>query len=108
AAASRGFPPAGSGLTPEGWSRHAAYMNSLLVRSREQAAIMRAPRLLTGTDLMEHLGIREGPLVGRLLEAVREAQAVGEVVDTEGALALARRIARRESPEKQADGVERS
>jgi poly(A) polymerase/tRNA nucleotidyltransferase (CCA-adding enzyme) len=45
---------------------------------------------------MRDLGEPEGPHIGRLLEALREAQAAGEVTDTEGALAFVREHARRE------------
>jgi hypothetical protein len=36
------------------------------------------------------MGVPEGPQIGRLLEAIREAQAAGEVTTREEALALAR------------------
>ena len=35
----------------------------------------------------------EGPAVGRLLEALGEAQATGEVADVDGALAFVARLA---------------
>jgi hypothetical protein len=39
---------------------------------------------------MAELNLSPGPLVGRLLETVREAQAAGEISTREEALALAR------------------
>ncbi len=48
------------------------------------------PALVTGNDLMRELGMPAGPAIGRLLEAIREAQAAGEVADREAALAYAR------------------
>jgi hypothetical protein len=45
--------------------------------------------LITGRDLMAELGLEEGPVIGRLLAGVREAQASGEVATREEALALA-------------------
>jgi hypothetical protein len=78
----------GPGLTAAGWSRHAAYMNSLLVRSRREEGILDPPRLLTGRDIMSALQLQEGPAIGRLLEALREAQAAGEVADRREALAF--------------------
>ena len=48
------------------------------------------PILLDGNDLMRELKLQPGPLIGRLLEAVREAQAVGEVFTREQAMELAR------------------
>lgn len=47
--------------------------------------------LLRGDDLLA-MGVPPGPQVGRLLEAVREAQAAGEVTTREEALALIRRL----------------
>jgi hypothetical protein len=48
------------------------------------------PALLTGDELMAALELRPGPQVGALLEAIREAQAAGEVADRAAALDLAR------------------
>jgi putative nucleotidyltransferase with HDIG domain len=91
-----GAASAGPRLTAEGWRGQVRYMNSLLVRSLEQEGIVSAPRLLTGHDIMRELGETGGPRIGRLLEALREAQATGEVTDTEGALAFVKKLARRE------------
>jgi poly(A) polymerase len=82
----------GPSLTRDGWARHVAYMNSLLVRTFGEAATMHPPRLLSGHDIMSRFGVPEGPRVGRLLEAVREAQAAGEVQDVAGAEAYVRRL----------------
>jgi hypothetical protein len=41
---------------------------------------------------MKHFGLKPGPQVGLLLEAIREAQAAGEVSDLKEALAFARRF----------------
>ncbi|MBI2872313.1 MAG: CCA tRNA nucleotidyltransferase [Chloroflexi bacterium] len=51
-----------------------------------------AVRVLTGHDLMSELGLEPGPGLGRLLEALNEAQAAGEVSTRAEALALARHI----------------
>ncbi len=48
------------------------------------------PAVVRGEDLL-HLGIPQGPLIGHLLEEVREAQAMGEVKTRDEALALIRR-----------------
>ncbi len=45
--------------------------------------------LLSGEDVMEVLGIGEGPEVGRILEAIEKAQAEGKVCTREDALRLA-------------------
>ncbi|MEZ0396618.1 MAG: HD domain-containing protein [Anaerolineales bacterium] len=49
------------------------------------------PPLVNGDDLMEALALAPGPRLGQLLEAIREAQAVGELTTREEALAFARR-----------------
>jgi poly(A) polymerase len=67
----------------------AQLLNAYFEKHEERVA---PPPLLTGRDLMKGLGLSPGPQVGRLLEAVREAQAAGEVHDREGALALAKQV----------------
>lgn len=46
--------------------------------------------LVDGHDLIQELGLVPGPMIGELLAAIREAQAVGEVGSQEEALAFAR------------------
>jgi poly(A) polymerase len=46
-----------------------------------QNDVIRPVRLLTGFDLQEKFGLKPGPLIGRLLSVLEEAQACGEVVD---------------------------
>jgi tRNA nucleotidyltransferase/poly(A) polymerase len=84
----------GPSMTGEGWSRQVAYMNSLLVRSTEEEGIVHPPRLLTGDDIMSILGLREGPAIGRYIEALQEAQAAGEVASREAALEFVKKLAR--------------
>jgi poly(A) polymerase/tRNA nucleotidyltransferase (CCA-adding enzyme) len=52
------------------------------------------PPLLNGDDLMRELGIGPGPLIGRLLAAVGEAQADQRIATRDEALELARRVMR--------------
>ncbi len=52
------------------------------------------PLMIRGGELIQNLGIEQGPEVGRLLEIIREAQAVGEVSTPEEALTLARTAAK--------------
>ncbi|HLZ69512.1 MAG TPA: HD domain-containing protein [Dehalococcoidia bacterium] len=81
----------GPRLRFEEWVRHVDYITWLLRTLYEDETVSHPPRLLDGNDLMRELALAPGPLIGRLLEAVREAQAAGEVRDREAALALARR-----------------
>jgi hypothetical protein len=48
--------------------------------------------LISGCDLLREFGLQPGPQIGRLLEAVREAQAVGEVRTRAEAMALVRSL----------------
>ena len=50
----------------------------------------KAPPLVDGRDLLGEFGLQPGPQIGRLLEAVREAQAVGDVRTRSEALDLVR------------------
>jgi hypothetical protein len=54
--------------------------------------VITPPRLLDGHALMRGLTLRPGPEVGRLLDAVEEAQAEGRVRTPDEALALARQL----------------
>jgi poly(A) polymerase len=58
----------------------------------EQGPRKAAPPLLTGHEVMERFGLPPGPTIGRLLDQVAEARAVGRVETFEEALALIERI----------------
>ncbi|MCS6773230.1 MAG: HD domain-containing protein [Thermoflexales bacterium] len=55
--------------------------------------LQRAPALISGDDLIQQ-GVSPSPRLGQILEAVREAQFLGEVNTREQALALAQRLLR--------------
>jgi hypothetical protein len=66
-------------------------MVAYILEQHEKAESPTAPSaLLDGNDLMDSLKLRQGPLIGKLLEAIREARAAGEVSLREEALSLAR------------------
>lgn len=82
----------GSPPPPDEWDHLVAGCAMLLeayYERREERVL--PPALITGDEVMAALGLKPGPEVGRLLEAVREAQAAGEVHDAAEALAYARR-----------------
>lgn len=58
---------------------------------RQAEQIIRPAAFITGEDVMG-LGVPQGPRVGELLEAVREAQAAGEVRAREEALELVKKL----------------
>jgi poly(A) polymerase len=75
------------------WSHHLAVVRSLLEAWWEHPREQVTPVVLVnGDELMKELGILPGPLVGKLLEAIREAQAVGQVGSREEALEIAKKI----------------
>ncbi|MDX2136501.1 MAG: hypothetical protein SF123_00275, partial [Chloroflexota bacterium] len=54
--------------------------------------IVQPPVLVDGKALMEALDIKPSAVVGRLLEAIREAQVTGQVTTADEALAFARQV----------------
>jgi len=87
-----GLAARGPRLRLETWRRQAAYVAHVLARRYEEEALVRPPRLLTGDDLMAALAIGPGPEIGRLLAALKEAQAAGEVASRADAIAFVRRL----------------
>ena len=95
----------GPRMTSEGWGQLVWYMHSLLVRSQEEEGIVNAPALLDGHDIMSRFGIAEGPAVGAILEALREAQGAGEISDRDTALAFVERLADERRRDGQGSGT---
>jgi tRNA nucleotidyltransferase/poly(A) polymerase len=78
-------------LTQPVWEAELDLAQILLDAWFEQPAqIVRPPRLVTGSDLMTALHLPSGPTIGRLLAAIQEAQATGEITSREQALDFAR------------------
>jgi poly(A) polymerase len=48
------------------------------------------PPLVDGNDIMRELSLQPGPAIGKIIEAIREGQAVGKVSTPEEAIVLAR------------------
>jgi putative nucleotidyltransferase with HDIG domain len=63
--------------------------------------VVAPPPLVDGNDIMRELGLPPGKRIGVILEAIREAQASGEVTTREEARALARKVL--ESPTSEGD-----
>ena len=78
-------------LTIETWTVYLDVARILLENYFEKPEeTISPPRLLDGTVLMKELQIQPGPLVGQLLESIRENQAAGKIETREQALAFAR------------------
>ena len=81
----------GSTLSQETWTASLDVARILLENYWEKPQeTVTPPRLLDGNELMSELGLPPGPVVGRLLEAIREGQATGKIANREQALDLAR------------------
>jgi putative nucleotidyltransferase with HDIG domain len=73
------------------WAGRVAVARGLLLAFfEEHAQIVEPPKLIGGEAVMQALGLEPGPIIGRLLEALREAQAEGGVTTREEALAFVR------------------
>jgi len=78
-------------LTIETWTVYLDIARILFENYFEKPEeIISPPRLLDGNLLMKELGIKSGPLVGQLLETIRENQAAGKIESREQALTFAR------------------
>jgi tRNA nucleotidyltransferase/poly(A) polymerase len=76
----------------ENWQAAVETVYSLLEGYFERPAEMVRPTpLLTGDDLIRDFRLSPGPQIGELLDALREAQAAGEVSSREEAVALIER-----------------
>jgi poly(A) polymerase len=69
------------------WEGDLKFATALLQDYYERhTEVISPPKLIGGGDLMETFGLEEGPRLGELLEAVREAQAAGEIRTRQEAL----------------------
>jgi poly(A) polymerase len=80
----------GAQLNLAQWQEHAQMVEYVLAQHFEQERLVIPAKLVDGYDIMNIFGLSPGPRIGQLLEAVREAQASGEVTNREEALAYLR------------------
>ena len=81
----------GPRLEKDRWAGHVAYVRWVLENGMQPESPAEKPqRLVDGATLMATLGLAPGPEVGRLLSAIDEAYAVGELSTLDEAIALAR------------------
>ncbi|HSJ86444.1 MAG TPA: HD domain-containing protein [Anaerolineales bacterium] len=70
----------GPQLTQENWAAALDVARILLENYWEKREeTVAPPRLLDGNDLMKELDLQPGPMIGQLLEAIREGQATGKI-----------------------------
>jgi tRNA nucleotidyltransferase/poly(A) polymerase len=81
----------GSALLQETWTAALDVARILLENYWEKPQeTVTPPRLVDGNELMTEFGLEPGRIIGQLLEAIREGQAMGKVTNREQALDLAR------------------
>jgi len=78
----------GPDLDLQEWHGHAQRLSYVLEEHLREQSIIAPPKLISGHDLIDIFGMRPGPEIGELLEAVREAQAAGEVASREEVLSF--------------------
>lgn len=77
----------GTTLPQERWARQLDVVRSLLQawwESHEEQ--INPPSLLSGHDVMQEFQLTSGPLIGEILDALREAQAIGQLTDRDAAI----------------------
>jgi poly(A) polymerase len=100
----------GNTLPVEIWEREVDICRILLESWWERTAeVISPPKLISGSELIKTFRLKPGPMIGRLLEAVYEAQAMGEIHSRQDALDYAERWLQRKYPavfqgENQKDG----
>lgn len=78
-------------LTQDHWANTLEVCRSLLEAWFEKPEeIIRPPQLLNGDDLINQFKVKPGPEIGKMLEAIRETQAAGNLKDRDAALTFAR------------------
>jgi poly(A) polymerase len=80
----------GPHLEMAGWQGHIDIVEYVLAQHTEQESQPRPVKLIDGHDLINTLGMSPGVRLGKLLEAVREAHAAGEVTTRQEALEFVR------------------
>jgi len=73
------------------WQKHAQLAEHVLSQRFQEESVVTPPKLIDGYDLINIFGLSPGPKIGELLEAVREAQAAGELATREETLAYIRK-----------------
>jgi poly(A) polymerase len=68
------------------WSWHTGQVKCILEGYFQQPKLIRPVKLLDGHDLINLYGLKPGPEIREILEAVRESQAAGEIFSREEAL----------------------
>ena len=83
----------GPQIEREEWQSYTKVIRHALETGLHQEETVSSPRLVDGHEVMDALGLKPGPMLGKVLNVVEEAQATGEIGSRKEALALAREVA---------------
>ncbi|MBA7701536.1 CC-adding tRNA nucleotidyltransferase [subsurface metagenome] len=72
------------------WQKHGKMVEYVLAQHFERESLVIPLKLVDGHDLINIFGMSPGPRIGEILEAVREAQAAGELTSREEAISYIR------------------
>ena len=81
----------GTELDAVQWQEHCQMVEYVLHKHSEEESMTAPLKLIDGHDIIQSFGLNQGPKVGQLLEAIREAQAAGEVNSRQQAIGYAKR-----------------
>ena len=89
----------GPELDLKDWARFTGMAGAILADGFVTPGASKPFLLLDGNEIMAEFGLTPGPEVGRLLETLREAEAMGQVQDHDQALGYLRRLVRGTKPQ---------
>ncbi|UCC16277.1 MAG: HD domain-containing protein [Dehalococcoidales bacterium] len=82
----------GPDLDSTNWHQHIELVNYLIEKYFAKENIINPPKIVDGYDIIKSFGLSPGPRIGELLDAVKEAQASGEIVNRDQALAFIKKL----------------
>jgi tRNA nucleotidyltransferase/poly(A) polymerase len=89
----------GMTLPVETWQREVDICRMMLESWWEKPDEIISPtKFVSGAEIVKTFGLKPGPLIGHLLEAIQEAQAMGDITSRQEALDYARRWLERKHP----------
>ncbi|MBI4267303.1 MAG: metal-dependent phosphohydrolase, partial [Chloroflexi bacterium] len=94
----------GPNLNLPHWREHTRIISFVISQHFEQQGTAPPPRLIDGHDLINIFGMKPGPKIGEILEAVHEAQASGELTSRQDALTFVAELIKSPPPAGDKDG----
>ena len=82
----------GPNLDLQHWIEHTNIVKYTLSVHHDKNEVVRPSKLLDGCDLMNVFGLQPGPEIGRILETIREMQAMDEITTRDDALAAVKNL----------------